>query len=252
MEPANGADGTISNLAMPRLSPAFKRLEERLAEVSHLHLVARKYAQMKKIIKHKDQVAHTNALVRSATVLLSSHIQGYVEDLSDIVIEHLIADDVDAVLVPEALRYHATKSAIKEIRDASDPAATIQKLRSYLDDYGEILRKDGLVSPSLAGSEYKNGFGNPTVGEIKKFLSIFGLNDFNAQMGKRLKGDWPIVENAVNQIVDRRNKIAHGDVLATLTVRELSEYLKLARKFASNVDRVVTSHFSSKGCKFWA
>lgn len=101
MEPANGADGTISNLAMPRLSPAFKRLEERLAEVSHLHLVARKYAQMKKIIKHKDQVAHTNALVRSATVLLSSHIQGYVEDLSDIVIEHLIADDVDAVLVPD-------------------------------------------------------------------------------------------------------------------------------------------------------
>lgn len=236
---------------MTHLSNAFKRLETRLEEVVHLHLVARKYIQLKSIINDKEKSAHTNALVRAATVLLSSHIQGFVEDLSDVIVDHLIKDNIDAIVIPETLRFHATRSAIKEIRDSLDPTSTITKLRNYQIDYGEILRISGKVSEKLADLEYKDGFRNPTIFEITKYFSRFGLNDFSGQMGKRLKNEWPIVENAVNQIVDRRNKIAHGDILATLTVSELSDYIKFARKFASATDRVVTSHFGNKGCKFW-
>jgi hypothetical protein len=236
---------------MPRLSSAFKRFEARLSEVDHLRYIARGYLQLRPVIRNRSQVDHANALVRSATVLLSSHIQGYIEDLMDVVMEHMINDGVSASLVPESLRYYATKSAIREMRDSNDPSKIIQKIRTYAQDYGDVLLLTGPAPASLASLDYKGGFGNPTVDEIRKFLSRFGLTDFHGQMAQKLKNEWPIIENAINQIVDRRNKIAHGDVLATLTVNELSQYTKIVRKFASNTDRTVTSHFSQKGCRFW-
>lgn len=235
---------------MPRLSTAFKRLETRLDEVHHLNLVAKKYIQLKSIINDPDKSAHTNALVRAATVLLSSHIQGYIEDLSDVVLNRLVEDNIGSHHVPDSLRFHAAKTAIKELKEADNYSA-IKKIREFNVTYDDILRLSGPVSPDFLGSEYKDGFGNPTVKEISRFFGRFGLNDFLGQMGKRLKSEWPIVENAVNQIVDRRNKIAHGDIQATLTVLELSQYIKLSRKFASSTDRVVTSHFGRVGCKFW-
>ena len=236
---------------MTQLSAAFKRFEDRLSEIAHLRKIAEKYTHLPVIISESDQAAHTNALVRAGTVLLSSHIQGFVEDLSDLVVDRLIRDEIAGIKIPDSLRFHATKAAIREIREATDAAKTIEKMRRYRADYGEILEQNGPISIKFASSGYKDGFGNPTTSEIKKFFGRFGIDDFNKRMAGKLKSDWPIVENAVNQIVDRRNKIAHGDSLATLTIGELVDYMKLTRKYASATDRVVTSHFRLKGCRFW-
>lgn len=252
MERTDGPAWTIGKLStVPRLSSAFKRLEQRFAEVAHLQLMARRYSQLRAVINDRDRAAHTNALVRAATVLLSGHIQGYVEDLSDVVVDRLVKDAVSASQIPETLRFHATKSLIRSIKETNDPVALVDKLRNYGSRTDEILRMTGPVSPHLMDSEYKDGFGNPTVEEVGNFFGRFGLNDYRSQMGRRLRREWPIVENAINQIVDRRNKIAHGDAMATLTVLEFSQYMRLARKFASATDRVVTVHFGKKGCKFW-
>lgn len=237
---------------MPRLTESFRRFEDRLDEIKHLQLIAAKYNHLRAIINDKDKAAHSNALVRSATVLLSSHIQGYIEDISDLIVRHLINDQVDSAALPDSLRFYATKSAISAIRETSDPEQIVNRIRHYSTNFAEVLFVGGAATPRFAGTEYKDGLGNPTVEEIRKFFNRFGIKDYSGQMGKRLRNEWPIVENAVNQIVDRRNKIAHGDTQATLTVRELNDYVKLIRKFASASDRVVTSHFTAKGCKFWA
>lgn len=236
---------------MTRFTLAVSRFDERIKEVNHLKLMARRYSAMKNLLNNKDRVDHNNALVRSATVLLSSHIQGYIEDIAEVTLERLIYDEVSANLIPDSLRFFATRSAIEAIRETKDPDTTIKRIRNVNQYHEKIIKLDGFVDPSFLDSEYKNGFSNPTIEEVRKFLSRFGINDFDGQMGNRLKNEWPIVSNAVNQIVDRRNKIAHGDVQATLTVNELEAYIKLAKKFVRTTDRVITSSFRKKGCKYW-
>lgn len=236
---------------MNKLTAAVYRFDERISEVNHLKLMAKKYTAMKSILNNKDKLAHNNALVRSATVLLSSHIQGYVEDVVELALEQLVVDQVSAEEIPDTLRFFAARSAIKPIRESGDPDAIIKKIRDLNTNHSKIIQKEGAVDPSFLGSEYKNGFANPTIDEIQKFLRRFGITDYDGQMGKRLKNEWPIISNAVNQIVDRRNKIAHGDVQATLTVQELHIYIGFSRKFVRATDKVITSTFRKKGCKFW-
>ena len=234
---------------MVGLSPAFRRFEMRLDEVKHLRLLSTKYYQLSTVVG-VERSAHISVLMRSATVLLSSHIQGFVEDLSDIIVERLVQDSVPSSKIPDSLRYHATRSKLRELQSKQDSADLVASVRNYASSYSDIITLSGTASLSFLGSEYKDGFGNPTVKAIKSYLKRFGFVDYESEMRRRLKGDWNIVENAINQIVDRRNKIAHGDSLATLTPSEMREYIDLARKFCATTDGVTTKHFRSMGCTF--
>ena len=230
---------------MPALSPAFQRFEARLGEVKHLTSLSRKKVSGRSLALASEE--HAAALCRAATVLLSSHIQGYVEDLSDVVLGSLVSGSIPSSRIPDSFRYHASRKSIDSIA-AVVGEHRVQKIRDYQSQFGFLITTGGVVSSEYEGLPFKDGFGNPTVAEIKKFLKRFGFENFEGEMKRRLKGEWLIVENAVNQTIDRRNKIAHGDPLATLTPADLKQYTFLVRKFCSNTDRVTTKHFRSIGC----
>lgn len=230
---------------MPALSPAFRRFETRLGEVNHLISLSKKKVSGRSLRLAADE--HSAALCRAATVLLSSHIQGYVEDLSDVVMESLITGAIAADKIPDSFRYHSSRRAIDSIA-AVVGENRIQKIRDYTAQFSFLLNTDGAVSRQFEALPFKDGFGNPTVEEIRKFLRRFGFATFEGEMRRRLRADWLVVENAVNQTIDRRNKIAHGDPLATLTPADLKQYVALVRKFCATADSVTTKHFRSIGC----
>lgn len=232
---------------MAALSPAYRRFESRLDEVSHLRKLSQKYNTFSRIVGI-ERDAHVNILTRSSIVLLSSHIQGFIEDLGDLVVERIVLDSVSANRVPDSLRFHATKTKLKEIQQKTDGTAIVASIREYSNTYNDMISLSGPAPSTLIGSQYKDGFGNPTVKAITKYLMRFGFANYESEMKRRLKGNWPITENAVNQIVDRRNKIAHGDSLATLTPLEMREYIILVKRFCSTTDSVTTKHFRSIGC----
>lgn len=247
MECRHGAARPLhKRLIMPSLSPAFRRFETRLAEVHHLIVLSQHKVSGRRLKLATDE--HSAALCRAATVLLSSHIQGFVEDLSDVVVKSFINDSVPAAKIPDAFRYFASKNAIISIV-STQGAQTVERIRTYLSDFGYLIETTGPAHPELSSLPYKDGFGNPTVDEVKQFLKRFGFTNFEGEMKRRLKRDWLLVENAVDQTVDRRNKIAHGDPLATLTPSELKQYMSLVRKFCATADAVTTMHFRKVGCR---
>jgi hypothetical protein len=230
---------------MPSLSAAFRRFETRLGEVTHLVSLSQRKVSGRSIRLGSNE--HSAALCRAATVLLSSHIQGYIEDLSDVIVGSLISGSISASRIPDSFRYHSSRKAIDSIVAVAGDSR-VQKIRDYFNEYGFLIDIEANVTERFEALPFKDGFGNPTVDEIKRFLRRFGFANFEGEMRRRLRADWLVVENAINQTIDRRNKIAHGDPLATLTPRDLRQYLSLVRKFCATADSVTTKHFRSIGC----
>ena len=74
-------------------SLALKKLFVRLDEIDHLRRLCRSYSRLPSRTR-TDLTSHVNALTRSCVVLLCGHIQGFVEDLSDLILERIVADKV--------------------------------------------------------------------------------------------------------------------------------------------------------------
>lgn len=234
---------------MPRHSPAYRRFQQRLFEVRHLHRLSRTYAAVSDKAK-LEKPEHVNALIRAGVVLLSSHIQGFVEDYSDQLIDKMVADAIKINVLPDRLLFYASKSTMQKIQTSTDPDNTIAAIRDFVLSRGHLLNPASSVGAELIGSEYKDGFGNPTVKEICRFLKRFGYDEFKRDMERRLKGQYLIAANAVDQIVEQRNKIAHGDPVVTSTPKDFREYLDLVQRFCSHADLLANTHFRRIGCTF--
>lgn len=228
-------------------SRAFKKFEERLTEVDHLRSLSR--TPVSKILRNPiDQADHTNFLIRSATVLLCSHIQGFVEDLSDVLVTSAISSKKLGEILPDSFRYYILKGEFATFRQTDDPEKLVKAMRRVVQKRLHILDLANELPESLNDEPFKDGFGNPTSKEISKYLRRFGIEDFNEEIKTYLGNSTYTATNAVDQIVDRRTKIAHGNPLATLTPSEFSDYFVLVRKFCAAVDRLACSHFRKKGC----
>lgn len=227
-------------------SRAFQKFEVRLEEVKHLKALGQSNVRTFRK-KSVDSNFHTNALIRAATVLLSSHIQGYIEDLAELLLERAIASGKNGEIVPDTFRYQYLKGEISALRQSDDPEKLVRAARR-LNAKSDILDISKPL-PSIDGdASYKDGFGNPTSAEIKRFLSRFGVQNLESSLKIYLKTQTYIASNAVDQIIDRRTKIAHGDPLATLTPTEFLAYLNLVRKYCAAIDRSACKHFKKIGC----
>lgn len=236
---------------MPTHTPAYHRFAERLREVRHLYQLCRAYEAAKAKVK-LEKKEHVNALIRSAIVMLSAHIQGFVEDYADQIIEQLVKNGVDRSKLPDRLFYYATRKSIDAFRLSTEPDTIIGRLRDFDVSFRGLVLGTGPLSEAIIETDYKDGFGNPTSKEIGKFLRRFGYETFQADMKSRLKGKFLFAENAVNYVVGQRSKIAHGDVTATTTSKDFRAYLQLVEAYCAAADYSAAKHFKQAlACRLW-
>jgi hypothetical protein len=234
---------------MPSHTPAYIRFKSRLDEVYHLYRLCRSYEAAKPHLK-LEKTAHVNALVRSAIVMLCAHIQGFIEDYADQVVDRFVQDGVDRAKLPDKLFYYAVRPSIDAIRSSSDPDVIIERLREFNALFGPLVLGPGAVSADLIGKGYKDGFGSPTVKEIAKFFRRFGYETFEADLKARLKAKYLVAANAVDHIITERTKIAHGDANATTTPKDFRAYLQLVISYLSVADFAAAKQFRRKfGCE---
>lgn len=183
-------------------------------------------------------------------MLLVGHVQGFIEDLSDLLIDRLIFNSVPASKLPDRFRFSNLKHEIEELKQQPDPDKTVKKLRHIYTNQYAILDNQRNIDQYAVSEQYKDGFGNPNHREIKKHMNKFGFIEFEGWMKARLKAQYLVTENALNFMVDKRVKIAHGDHQATLTTKELNDYSKLVRKYCASADMVTCRYFRRLGCTF--
>lgn len=229
---------------MGRYSVAYSSFIRRLDEIEAILAIARELPRP----FSAPNSPRVNALCRGGIVLLSSHIEGYVEELGSLAVDRLARDNVSKAAMPLAFRYHLSQDLIDDIREARDPTVIATKIVEFWTRDGHIWDNTPQFGVPLSIDAVLSKFATPRHENIRKFFRRFGYDNLDSQLRNRLRQDFVICKNMVDHVVDERNKIAHGDFVTAGTPQDLHDMSRLVKVYCRNLDHVVGDWFKSRGC----
>lgn len=229
---------------MARYTIAYSAYVRRVAEVGLL--TGRAAA-----LEREDAVGNTaqiNALCRGGVVLLSSHVEAYVKELGEILITAFTSNAIDRQDIDRRVFYHISKTHFDSIRDAADPAKVASAMFEFLATQQDYWNGNGPFTQQIDASSFNRGFSNPSFKKIRTYFNRFGFEEYSGQLKAKLRSQYLPYTNMVNHLVEVRNKIAHGDLSATKTPREVDEMTTILRGFCQATDSVYGDWCKQKYC----
>jgi hypothetical protein len=219
---------------MARYTVAYSSFLVRLDEVETLRRLA---AQQEKVdpIKLRNSI---NALSRGGIVLLSSHVEAFIKELGEIVLERLETRAVLRTTLAPQFFFHLSKDILTEIRDASEPEKIATRVFYMLSRDSDLWSKNGPFPRSLPIELFNKGFSNPAFDKIKTYFNRFGYLSYQRDLARVLAANNQATVNMVNHLVDVRNKIAHGDILIAKTPADIAAMMAILRDFCAATDRI--------------
>lgn len=230
---------------MPRYTVAYSDLVRRLAEVE---TILRKGREASRQPATPNNISLVNALCRSGVVLLSSHIEGYIEDLGEIAIHRIASQRLLKASLGSSFRYYFSRDLIAEIKDTKEPARIASKLDELIIRDGHIWDTNPTFYRPLPATSFLADFANPTHEDIRKFFRRFGYDQYNTDLARRLTTNFSACSNMVNHVVAQRNAIAHGDMVTAGTPTDLANMINLVRLYCRETDHVVGNWFRARQC----
>ncbi|MEW6217229.1 MAG: MAE_28990/MAE_18760 family HEPN-like nuclease [Candidatus Bipolaricaulota bacterium] len=229
---------------MARYTRAYSSFASRSAEVDLLRKLAARKERVDPIARRHE----INALCRGSLVLLCGHLEAFIKDLGEVALDSLHRKTVSREKLPVRFYYHISKGIVDEIRDTNDPDKVAKKVFALLEDDLCFWAQSGPFPCPIPADRFNRGFGNPAHDAIKTYFARFGYSEYQRDLDRQLKSRLPVVTNAVDHLVDVRNKIAHGDPNETKTPGEVGELTCLIRQYCIAADGVFASWFGRTLC----
>ena len=209
-------------------SQAFRVMEDRLEEVRILS----RSDPIKRDVQ-SSELTLSRAVNRACVLLLSAHLEGYVEDVTVEALDCLLSLTACVDNLPLLLRsVHAEDHllALEQVRDRNVRASQIRDLiASEMDLWskGNRLRVGMLRSRAVCKQ-----MNNPGSREIRKFLELLGI-DIRGWLVQTQEQD---LLGRTDSLVARRNAIAHGEVSASVTHLDVESFLQTIEALAQAID----------------
>ena len=137
---------------------------------------------------------------------------------------------------------------VDDIRDTRDPDKVASKIATIFERDHDIWCDRESFSEELPLERIVAGFSTPRFKEVRKFIARFGYSDYQDDLARLLCANYRPCINMIDNVVEQRNKIAHGSVAATGTPRDVKSMLNLVQVFCRTTDVVVGNWFRSLGC----
>lgn len=230
---------------MAAYSKAYSSLILRLREIETILSMAK---VTDKNLKPLDSRLPVDSLCRSGVVLLCSHIEGYVENVGSLAVARIGTKNMPKGKMPPAFRYHLSRDLIVRVKQSDNPGTIAAKLDELMARDANVWDKTPHLSDPLASEIFVGNFSTPKHERISDFFGRFGYSNFHHDLSRRLTQQGPACKNMVDQVVDQRNKIAHGDRVTTGSPNDLENMLKLVKVYCRALDNVVGDWFRSIGC----
>ena len=184
----------------------------------------------------------SNALTRACILLLSAHLEGYLEDLVtealDLLVHHAATVD-DLPLLLRAIHVEEHLRRIEVVQDRNAPAPRISAMlaaETALWTAGNRLQA-GMLRPKMVCAEMNN----PGAREICQFLKLIGT-DVEAYL--TAVGNLPVLHQ-VNGLVGRRNAIAHGDASTSAAYTDIENYISVVGDLSRELDAAVAQQLQT-------
>lgn len=187
-------------------------------------------------------------LCRASIVLLSSHLEGYVKDLGELTASRIVSRSVPRSRLDDRFFYHLSKSHFEKLRETADPAKLAKQHFAFLSQDAQLWDRTGPFPTPLPYDRFAKGFATPSVDKIYKFLGRFGVVGIRGLMQAHLRHDYVATITMIDNIVNTRNNIAHGDAVLTKTPTDVTEMFNYAKAFIRSTDVVFADWCSANLC----
>lgn len=229
---------------MARYTVAYSEFRNRLSEVDTLRSLA-----LQK--ERRDPVGDRhaiNALCRGSVILLCSHLEAFIKELGELALDSMHARNVPRDNIALPLYYHISKNYIDEVKETSDPEKIAAKIFDFVQNDISYWSRTGPFPQPVSIEKFNAGFSNPGFKKIKAYFNRFGYLDYQRDLASRLQAQFLPTINMVDHLVDTRNKIAHGDPIATKTPSEVKAITLLIQRYCSETDSAFASWWRSNFC----
>lgn len=209
---------------------------EYVAGIAEVRLLARRAAAIERSRQALRFGKDIDALCRASMVLLCSHIEGYVKELGEGVLNAAYNKAVCRSKINNEVFYYLSKDRIQKIKSNEKPDKIADAVFEFISMESQNWQKTGGFPTPIDGEKFSFGFASPKVGKIDKYLKRFGYKTMKGDVASRLRSRARYIVGDIDNIVDVRNLIAHGEASATRTPREVNEHVVSALLFCRAVD----------------
>jgi hypothetical protein len=182
------------------------------------------------------------AIGRSEIVLLSSHFERYIRALNDEAVDSICNSGAVSDDLTDRLKLQHSRHAIETISSIAWERRAIA-----LADYS--TRESWLWSAStpivsLDASRLLTWMKAPTTKNVVRFFQLWGIPDiFKAITRKSVY--YGRLRLRLDELVEKRNNIAHGDFTVEATYLDIMQYMAAVRKFCISSDKRLARQLST-------
>lgn len=190
----------------------------------------------------------TNAVTRSCIVMLVAHFEGFVKSALTELIDAIRQAKPPARRIPDALLELHTRGRINEIFGTQGPTR-IHRTRALFTNYAQLWDEDHSINPSIISAKILvRQFTSATPEVLSEVFSLLDISDIIPQITIHVnnaiasRGDNATTVKAdvkLNEIVRKRNNVAHGDKEEKLTPVEIENYKVFLTDVAEKISLVI-------------
>ncbi len=180
---------------------------------------------------------YLEALRRSAIVLLAANFENFCESLVCQSLSHLATQGVYARRYPERLRHWLFREDVHMKNFGIDAAKDFITLSLKL--YSDV---SPLKVGELKLERLKEEFSNPTPKNINWLVGLYDVDNYLDTVKVTVNSKEIESKAAINELAERRNKIAHGDATEKPTISDVKRLTKFCRLFANRLTKDITEY----------
>lgn len=184
----------------------------------------------------------TRAINRASIVLLNGHLERYLrslnEEAADLVLQHAVSSD----RLPVVLRLQHTRVLVDGIVPVQwdNREAKLVELFSSEPDLWRSGSPVSAITPEFLLRWMKS----PNPKAIRRFFRLWGVDDIFHVIARKptTRSEF---ELRLDELVSKRNAIAHGDPNVAATQRDILAYRQVVMRFCERGDRAMARSLQS-------
>ena len=181
------------------------------------------------------------AINRAGVVLLTAHLEGFVEDLVVDMIDELNKAQPSTAQIPKILLAAHVIEEVTTIAKMTRPESRANHIEQLFRVRSSLWLDQNLKIGGLNSAHVTATLGNPGAREITRILALLGMGDVFSQVQLPDGGD---PEKRINEIVGIRNAIAHGGGPA-VGDQQIDNYASSVHAVAASLEREAAAHLQA-------
>lgn len=172
---------------------------------------------------------------RASVVLLSSHFERYIYAINEEATQLLNEAEIQGHLLPEGIRLLHSQPPIDALIATSWEKRS-EQLTSFIEMEGWLWRTG--MSGVLDHNRFLMWMKAPSHKNLVRYFRTWGIDDVFKTI-TRATHTQSELRLRVDELVQKRNNIAHGDLSIEATHTDVASYRAVTMKFSERADRVL-------------